>query len=154
MLITDTLIDALYAQAQEAPRRRRNRNLHGSDDARAHRLLNAVCPDSYVRPHRHLDPEKDETLVVLRGRFGLVMFDDAGAVVSAQTLGARGPACGATIAHGCFHSLVALEPGAVFFEAKAGPYLPLTDAEVAHWAPAEGDAAAAPYLAWMRGLFD
>jgi cupin fold WbuC family metalloprotein len=34
--------------------------------------------DTYIPPHRHLDPNKDETFVVLRGLLGLVLFDDAG----------------------------------------------------------------------------
>ena len=36
------------------------------------------------------------------------------------------------------NTLVALETGTVFFEAKAGPYRPLIPAEKAAWAPAEG----------------
>jgi hypothetical protein len=45
---------------------------------------------------------------------------------------------------------VSLEPGTVFFEAKAGPYLPLTEAEVATWSPCEGDCAVSHYLEQLR----
>lgn len=60
---------------------------------------------------------------------------------------------GVDIAHGQFHSLVALEPGSVMFEAKAGPYRALTEAEFASWAPADGEPARR-WLDWMLGLFD
>jgi hypothetical protein len=46
-----------------------------------------------------------------------------------------------------------MEPGTVFYEAKAGPYVPLTEPEIASWAPHESDAAATEYLAQLRNLF-
>jgi hypothetical protein len=57
------------------------------------------------------------------------------------------------IPHGMYHTLVALEPGSVFFEAKAGPYAPLTSQEKAPWAPAEGELSASTYLADLKRLF-
>ena len=48
---------------------------------------------------------------------------------------------------------LALEPGTVFFEAKAGPYLPLAAEEKAPWAPAEGDPGVADYYAGLVALF-
>jgi cupin fold WbuC family metalloprotein len=110
-------------------------------------------PDSYVMPHRHLDANKDETIVALRGRFGLVLFDENGQVASTAVLGADQAALGVDIAHGTFHTIVALEPGSVFFEAKAGPYVAITEAERAAWAPAEGTLEAAAYLEKLRALF-
>ena len=49
----------------------------------------------------------------------------------------------ADVPSGVFHTAVSLEPGTVFFEAKAGPYLPLAEAETAAWAPPEGSGEAA-----------
>lgn len=151
-LIDVSLFDALTARAQASPRLRMNENFHPADDYPAHRLLNAIEPDSYVRPHRHLDPAKDETILCLRGRLGCILFDDSGGVQSTCVLDPV-HTCGIDIGHGQFHSLVALDSGSVMFEAKAGPYLALTADEIAGWAPASGEAAEA-YLAWMRGLFD
>jgi len=153
MLITQDLLNQVSAEAAASPRRRKNRNFHGSNDDRAHRLLNAMEPDSYVMPHRHLDASKDETIVALRGRFGLVLFDESGQVASTAVIGADLAALGVDIAHGTFHSIVALEPGSVFFEAKAGPYVAITEAERAAWAPAEGTLEAAAYLEKLRALF-
>jgi hypothetical protein len=58
------------------------------------------------------------------------------------------------IPHGTWHTVLALEPNTVFLEAKAGPYLPLTEEEKSSWAPGEGSAGGAAYLAWLEGLFD
>jgi len=151
-LIDDAALDALTVRAKASPRRRMNDNLHPHDAHPAHRLLNAVEPDSYVQPHRHLDPAKDETILCLRGRFGCILFDDMGAVQSLHRLGA-GYACGIDIGHGQYHSLVSLESGSVMFEAKSGPYRPLAIDELAPWAPAPGDPAAPRYLEWMIARF-
>ena len=149
-LIDNALLDEVCAEAAASPRRRKNRNLHPTDDYPAHRLLNAMQPDSYIPPHRHLDPNKDETFVVLRGLLGLVIFDGTGKVVQTTKVGARGTAIGVDIPHGSWHTALALEPDTVFLEAKAGPYLPFTEAEKAPWAPAENTSEAAFYLAAIK----
>jgi cupin fold WbuC family metalloprotein len=152
-LIDIPLLDEVSREARQSPRLRRNRNFHLHDEQPGHRLLNAVEPGSYIMPHRHLDPSKDETLVVLRGRMGLVIFDDAGAVVRRCLLGPGAEALGADLPHGTWHSLLAFESGTVFLEAKAGPYRPLSDAEKASWAPAEGAPEAAAYLLQLERSF-
>ena len=152
-LIDRALLDEVSGEARHSQRRRMNRNFHQSNDYPAHRLLNAVEPDSYIAPHRHLDPAKDETLVVLRGKLGLVIFDDAGNVLSKKLLIAGGECIGVDIPHGTWHTLLSLEAGSVFLEAKAGPYLPPADIERASWAPAENDANTAEYHARLAQLF-
>ena len=144
------LLDEVSREAAASLRRRRNRNFHPADDYQAHRLLNAIEPDSYIAPHRHLDPSKDETMVVLRGRLGLIIFDDAGSIVRVELLEAGGELLGVDIPHGTWHTLLALEPGTVFLEAKAGPYVALSEAERAPWAPTEGSSAAAVMLEIYR----
>jgi cupin fold WbuC family metalloprotein len=152
-IIDQHLLDRLSAQAAENPRLRKNYNIHPSDDFCCHRLFNAVEPGSYIRPHRHLDPAKDETFVIIRGRLGVAMFDDVGNVTGTALLEANREAVAADIPHGAFHAAVSLEPGTIFFEAKAGPYLPLSDQEKAHWAPEDGTPDAAAYLTFLRSLF-
>lgn len=151
-LIDAALLDEVTGEARQSPRRRRNRNFHRDDAQPGHRLLNAVEPGSYIMPHRHLDPDKDETMVVLRGALGLVVFDDSGGVVQALRLTAGGSLLGVDIPHGIWHTVFALESGTVFLEAKAGPYLPLTPEEKAPWAPGEGGAGAPDYLVRLMGL--
>ncbi len=152
-LIDTKLLDDTTTAARETPRRRKNHNFHTPASDAANRLLNAVEPGSYIPPHRHLDPAKDETFVVLRGRVGLICFDDAGKVTQLVVLQPGGDAVGANIAHGTFHTLVSLAPGSVFLEAKAGPYVPIGEAERAPWAPREGEPQAEDYLEELERVF-
>lgn len=151
-VIGSSFLDELSAEAAGSPRRRKNRNLHPSDDFCCHRLFNALEPGTYIMPHRHLDPLKDETMVMVRGAMGIVRFDNDGAVRDKAIL-RPGGSVAVDIPHGTFHTCVSLERGTIFFESKAGPYAPLTEAEKAGWAPAEGDPAAAAYLEHLTGLF-
>jgi cupin fold WbuC family metalloprotein len=151
--ITRHLLAELSRQARTNARQRQNWNLHPSDDFCCHRLLNAMEPDSYIRPHRHLATTKDETFVILSGRLGVVLFDENGAITETVLLAAGGEVCGADVPHGLFHTAVSLAPDTVFLEAKAGPYLPLIPEELAAWAPVDGSVDAAAYLAGLKGLF-
>lgn len=151
-LIDQALLDDVAAVAAGSPRRRKNYNFHVSETAPSSRLLNAMELDSYIPPHCHLDESKDETIVVVRGKFGVVEFDASGKVTGKAML-TPGRTVGINIPHGIYHTLLALEPGSVFFESKAGPYAPLTEAEKVTWAPQEGADAAVAYLANLEKLF-
>lgn len=152
-LLDQSLLDQVSLQARQSPRLRKNLNFHPSDEFCSHRLLNGMEPGSYIRPHRHQDPAKDESILMVRGLIGFVAFDDAGKVTVTRILSPDGDAVGVNIPHGCYHTLISLAPGSIFFEAKAGPYLPLNPAETAPWAPAEGDAGFGDYLATLESLF-
>lgn len=152
-LIKQETLSELSQQAAQSPRLRKNLNLHPSDGSRSHRLLNALEPGTYIQPHCHLDPEKDETMIALSGSFGILIFDANGTVIEQIVMAAAQDNLGITIPSGVFHSMVALESGSVFFESKAGPYVAVATEEKASWAPAEGDAACSTYLAQMRARF-
>lgn len=152
-IIDQALLQSAVEAGAAAPRRRKNYNFHFNDADTCHRLLNAVEPDSYIPPHCHLDAGKDETILILRGRIGLILFDSDGNVSNTAMLEAGGEQLGINIPHGQFHALVALESGSVFFEAKAGPFKPLQIEEKATWAPLEGDPDANAYLVKLKELF-
>lgn len=152
-IIDRKLLDGLSAAAQGNPRLRKNWNIHPNDEFPAHRLLNAMEPASYIRPHRHLDPLKDETFMIVRGRLGVIMFDDEGAVLEKVLLESGGDRIGVDLPSGVFHTAVSLEAGTIFFEAKAGPYIPLTEAEKPSWAPEDGTPDVLAYLESLRKLF-
>lgn len=114
-------------------------------------MLNFMLPGTYVRPHLHLPDEAIETVQVLRGALGFVMFGDEGAVRSRHRLDTGGLI---DIEPGLWHGLVVLEPDTVILEIKRGPYDAARDKVFADWAPAEGDAAAATYLESLAALFD
>nr|WP_239482037.1 WbuC family cupin fold metalloprotein [Pseudomonas insulae] len=142
----------LAAQAQLSPRGRQHHNFHAMEEP-CHRLAVGLQPHTYIAPHRHLAADKAETLLVLRGRLGLLMFDEAGKVSGQRLLVAGGECVGVDLPPGVFHALVVLEADSLLFECKAGPYRALGAGEQADWAPREGDPAAPTYLAWMRGHF-
>lgn len=152
-IIDRDFLEQVSSQAKASPRRRRNHNFHASESDTCNRLLNAIEPDSYIQPHCHHEATKDETLIVVRGRLGVIIFDERGAVIATAMLAPAGESVGVNIPHGMYHTLVALEPGSVFFEAKAGPYAPLTSREKAPWAPAEGELSVSTYLADLKRLF-
>src|SRR5476649_315208 len=79
-IVTRELLDQVTEAARTSPRLRKNHNLHPHDESRCHRLLNAVEPASYIRPHRHLDPEKDEAFILMSGRLGIILFSPEGMV--------------------------------------------------------------------------
>lgn len=149
-IIGQELLDGVTREARAAARLRKNHNLHAGDEARCHRLFNAMEPGSYIPPHCHLGPEKDETIICVRGRLGVIFFDGQGGVREQAILTPGGDPFGVHIPVGEFHTFVSLESGTVFFESKAGPYRPMSPEEKAPWAPGEGDAGAAAYLNALR----
>lgn len=152
-IVDRRLLRDLSEQARISPRLRKNHNFHPSDDSRSHRLLNAIEPGSYIRPHRHLDCEKDEAFILLAGVLGIIVFDDSGNVVETALLSAEAGNIAADIPHGVFHAALSLMRGTVFYEAKAGPYRPLDETEKAPWAPEENTSEAPQYLKRLEQLF-
>ena len=142
------LIAGLVDRARRSPRLRTNYNFHTSMEDNPHRFLNVMIEGTYVAPHRHADPPKSESFLVLEGRVALFTFHSDGAVDSVQILG--GDPIGADLAPGVWHTLAVLTPHAVCFEVKPGPYSAANDKDFAPWAPREGDPAAPAYLAALR----
>ena len=153
-IVTTGLLKQVTEEALKSPRLRKNHNIHKSDNSVCHRLLNAIEPASYIRPHCHLDPEKDEAFIILSGRLGIILFSADGVVTEKVILSHQSGNLAADIPYGIFHTAVSLDSGTVFYEAKAGPYLPLTESETALWAPIDGSEAAVSYLQSLRSLFD
>lgn len=146
-VIDQTLLDSLTAEAAASPRLRKNHNFHPELDDPCQRLLNAMEPGSYIRPHRHLEPPKPESFLRVRGKLALLTFDESGDIEDILLLSEDSGVAGADLPPGVWHTLVSLEPGSVFFEAKPGPYRPHAPGDVADWAPEEGGPAATAYLA-------
>ena len=59
-IINEALLDETTGRAKQSPRLRMNYNFHERLDDPVNRLLNALEPGTYLRPHRHLNPAKDE----------------------------------------------------------------------------------------------
>jgi cupin fold WbuC family metalloprotein len=108
-------------------------------------MLNVIQPGSYIRPHRHLDPPKDESLIVLRGLLVVIIFEQDGEISGVHRLGGD-DAIGIDLEAGVIHTFLAEAPDTVVFEVKPGPYLPATDKDFMSWAPQEGSPEVGAFL--------
>jgi cupin fold WbuC family metalloprotein len=133
------LVERKAYDARRSPRRRDIHIFHRGDEDPLQRMLNAIQPGSYIRPHRHLDPPKSESLILLQGMLGYVSFRDDGTPRDDGFLLLdldRG-VLGCDIRPGVWHTIFALAPDTVIFEVKPGPYSPANDKDFAPWAPEE-----------------
>lgn len=94
---------------------------------------------TYLRPHRHLNPKKDEIFLLLRGRIAVFLFDNKGEITQTQILDPKEGVYGAEIKAGTWHGLLVLESGSVIYEIKEGPFAPLAPENFAPWSPAPED---------------
>lgn len=140
-------------EAHDGPRGRAILRFHDHGEP-TQRMLNAVEPGSYVRPHCHASPDKTEVFLVLAGRACLCRWSGAGELVEALEVSTDGPRRGAEIPPGVWRSMVALEPGTVLFEFTDGPFSPDTHKVFADWAPAEGSDAGRAFHERLRARLE
>lgn len=148
-LFNSTQLEALKAQAKISPRRRANLNVHQSYDDKVQRLFIAMYPDSYVRPHRHIQPHKWEFFMVVEGAIDLLFFDNNATLTKRITLEAGGECVGLEIPPNVWHATVCYNP-VVFMEVKQGPYEAMDDKGFAAWAPSEGDSSVPQFLEQLK----
>ncbi len=115
-IVDKKAIQSLCLEARKSPRLRQNLNLHNSYEDVSQRLLNAMEPGSYIRPHRHLGDSKEECFIGIQGRVALIIFDDKGSITSRIPLGPAEDTVCVDVPIGVWHTVVALEPRSVFFE--------------------------------------
>lgn len=143
--ITTELIDKVVAEARQSPRRRMNYNFHPELSDPVQRLLNALEPWTYIRPHKHTT--KEESFVLLSGTVLAVVFNNDGTIRDHAILSRETGILGIEFEENCFHMLTSLETGSVVFEIKEGPFVPHTEGSSAPWAPLEGTPEARSFLA-------
>ncbi len=148
--IDKALFEKLCAQAEAATRGRAHHLIHHSHDEPVQRLVIALQPETYFRPHRHNTPPKWELMLVLKGAVASLSFDEQGRLAGRIEAGAHRDSKGLEYPPGTWHSLVCLAPDTVIFECKAGPFAPIRTEDFAPWAPAESAVDAADCLRWMR----
>jgi cupin fold WbuC family metalloprotein len=143
-VLDSALFHFLIDRAGHSPRLRTNHNFHSSIEDNPHRFLNVMIHGTYITPHRHRDPPKSESFIVLEGELAFSTFDDAGQITSTVVLGRD--AVGVDILPGIWHTIAVLSEHVVCFEVKPGPYLAANDKDFAPWAPMEGGPRAGAYL--------
>lgn len=152
-IIDNDLLAKISSTALEGQRLRQNYNFHQLEE-KVQRMLNALQPGTYVRPHRHVRPAGVagfEMMLAIQGAFGVLFFDENGEITEKFTFSATGDAKGIEIPIGTFHSIVALEKDTVIFELKEGPYEKLADKDFLACCPEENTTeAAALAKAWQE----
>ena len=136
--ITDKLISKVSKKAGLSERKRTNYNFHNTSSDNIQRFLNALEPGTYLRPHKHENPDKVEVFLILSGRVTVIEFDDHGNIIDHILLDHENGNRGVEIPPGCWHSFIVLEEGSVLYAIKEGPYVEETDKIFAEWAPEEG----------------
>lgn len=135
--------------AQQSPRHRAIVRYHSYEEG-VQRMLHAIEPESYVRPHQHANPPKTEVFLAVAGAALICSFEDGGEVRESFEICASGPRHGVEIPPGVWHGLFAIEPGTVLYELIEGSYDPSSHKSYAQWAPAEGSAEAPAFLRELR----
>src|SRR5437879_1142052 len=92
----DVLLDEAVREARSSPRKRVIVRFHEHEEG-LQRMLNAVEPESYVRPHRHVNVYKPEAFVSLRGSLLVIRFADDGAPLEGIVVSPDGPVKGVDI---------------------------------------------------------
>ena len=129
MIISQSILDNLTAQAKASPRLRMNLDLRNSPEDQSQRMLNAIEPGSPMPIHRHR--KSSETVVCLRGRLVEEFYDDLERMCTdAIELSSNGPNVAINIPIGQWHTVRALESGTVLLECKDGPYEPLGEEDI------------------------
>ena len=82
--IDSALLEDVSTQAKLSARKRKNHNFHEHPSARIQRMLNAMEPDTYVRPHKHESPDKLEVFFCLKGSFAVVIFNETGEITDLE----------------------------------------------------------------------
>lgn len=149
--IDQKLLDETTEKAKQSPRLRMNYNFHEHLNDPINRLINAMEPGSYLRPHRHLNPDKDESFLILRGKAAIFIFDEEGNITEQLILDPLAGNYGAEIKAGIWHGLLVLESGSVIYEVKPGPYVAVSPENFASWSPEpENTIEVEKYLSYLK----
>ncbi len=128
MLLTKEILNQLSEEAKASPRLRMNHNLHQSFEDSVQRMFNALEPGTIVPIARH--PYSSETLIMLRGRLRVLIYDDDKNIIEDVVIEANSSNIGYHIPKGTWHQVESLEHGTVCFETREGPYAPVAGCDM------------------------
>lgn len=140
-VVSSSLIKRLVKMASESPNGRAQWSLAGEQREREliQSIVNAIQPESYMRPHKHENPDKTEIVTILKGRVALVYFNEDGSIFQTVFLEEVGPVDTVRTPPGIYHTSVSLEKDSAILSVIQGPYDKQTHKQPAPWAPAEED---------------
>ena len=116
-IISSDLLRKISGKASLSSRKRENFNFHETFSDPINRMLNAIEPRSYVRPHKHEDPDKREIFILLKGKLAVVFFDNLGNATECITLDGVNN-IGVEIESGVWHTIISLEKGTALSSIK------------------------------------
>lgn len=128
MVINQTLLDELTAQARASGRLRQELDMRNSPEDGSQRMLVAMEPGTVVPVHRHQDTSK--TVLMVRGHLILKFFDSDGREQECFEMYPIGDVPMVNIPVGQWHTLESLESGTVVFIAKDGFFKPVSEEDV------------------------
>ena len=143
--INHSITDPLLLEASISERKRKNYNFHQNADERIHRMIHATNPSTYVQPHKHENPDKFESFIILKGRVLVVEFSEDGEITDHIILDSKVENYGVEIPAKVWHTLITLDEDSLVYELKDGPWNPTDDKNFASWAPTEDDPGCTKY---------
>ncbi|WP_163935325.1 WbuC family cupin fold metalloprotein [Paraferrimonas sp. SM1919] len=150
-VITAEQLIGVNQAAMDAPRRRSNLNVHASSEDAIQRLFIATEPDTYIRPHRHVEQGKWEFFMVLQGEIDLLIFDEAGTLTERHKMTPDNVRA-VEVPQGTWHTYVVEGVNTLAIEVKHGPYIPTSEEDFAVWSPAENTPEAPVFREKLRTL--
>lgn len=128
MRLDKALLDSASIKAKESPRLRMAYDLRTTTADSSQRMLNAIEPGTELPIHRHRNTS--ESCVILRGIAEEIFYDDNCNITERIKMQAGSDYVGVNIEKGRWHKIVSLESGTVIFEAKDGPYEPVSPEDI------------------------
>ena len=126
MIVDQKLLDELFEQAAENPRKRVNYDMRTSPEDGSQRMLNAMLPETEVPIHRH--PISNENVILITGKLYEILYEEVvenGKTVLRETerlyLSPSEGRYGCQVPQGVWHTVEVIAPS-VIYEAKDGKY--------------------------------
>ena len=129
------------AESKKSPRLRAPFALSKDEDS-VQVLYNPIQPLSYIRPHRHENPE---LWLGVAGRIALLTFNEEGSIRDKYMLSDNEFRM-VEVPGNVYHTAFALEYDSIFCNISLGPFNPRAHKEFPEWAPNEGDEKVLTYI--------
>ncbi len=130
--INSDILPELIASAKASKRKRAMYCLHESNDSMLHTMINVICKDSYICPHKHWiqggswDIKKGESYLIIEWRWKLLFFDDLGSITETINIDSSQNTM-ALVPEGVWHSILSLSEYIVIYENKTWPWVEWKD---------------------------
>ncbi|EMB8479483.1 WbuC family cupin fold metalloprotein [Providencia huaxiensis] len=121
-LIDTEIIEKIYIEAKNSPRKRSHYLLHKSHQDKVQRLLIALVSGSYIEPHYHELDHQWEMFFILEGTLEINIHDSKGSKVRTKIIGDNTQFKAVEIKPNEIHSLKCLSKKALILEIKEGPF--------------------------------